>query len=192
MRRIVLWALSTLSTLVLLFSYHTSTSSASTAAGTVVAAGANGVGSAAGTTTSGGTTSGGTTTGGSTSGGTTTGGSTSGGTTTGGSTSGGTTSGGTTAGSASAATYTGTAVLTRFGNVQVQITVTSGKLSAVTVLQVPNSNGKDQQINSRAVPILNREAIAAQSSAIDMVSGATYTSQGYITSLQSALDQAGI
>lgn len=182
MRRIVLWALSTLSTLVLLFSYHTSTSSTSTAAGTVVAAGANGVGSAAGTTTSGGTTSGGTTSGGITSGGTTTGGTTSGGTT----------SGGTTAGSAGAATYTGTAVLTRFGNVQVQITVTSGKLSAVTVLQVPNSNGKDQQINSRAVPILNREAIAAQSSAIDMVSGATYTSQGYITSLQSALDQAGI
>ena len=87
---------------------------------------------------------------------------------------------------------TGEAVSTRYGDVQVQITVAAGKVTAATVTQVPWSDHKDQQINSRAVPVLNDEAVSAQSSSIDMVSGATFTSEGYIQSLQSALDQAGL
>ena len=81
-------------------------------------------------------------------------------------------------------------ISTRYGNVQVQITVADGKVTAAKVLQVPWSDRKDQQINSRAVPTLNSEAVASQSSSIDMVSGATYTSEGYIQSLQSAIDKA--
>ena len=58
------------------------------------------------------------------------------------------------------------------------------------VLQVPWNNQKDQQINARAVPTLNSEAVKAQSADIDMVSGATYTSEAYLQSLQSAIDRA--
>ena len=82
--------------------------------------------------------------------------------------------------------------MTKFGNVQVQITVENGRITASEVIQVPWSDRKDQQINSRAVPILNSEAVAAQSSDIDMVSGATYTSQAYAQSLQAALDAAHV
>ena len=91
-----------------------------------------------------------------------------------------------------AKTYTGDAVSTRFGDVQVRITVKNGKVTKASVTQVPWSNGRDQEINSSAVPILNAEAVDAQSANIDMVSGATYTSQGYIGSLQSAIDQANL
>jgi uncharacterized protein with FMN-binding domain len=75
--------------------------------------------------------------------------------------------------------------------VQVQITLTGGRLTAVDVLQVPGDNPKDQQINDYAVPVLTQEALTARSASIDSVSGATYTSEGYITSLQSALDKSG-
>jgi len=81
-------------------------------------------------------------------------------------------------------------VSTRYGNVQVQITVAGGKITHSVVLQVPWNNPKDQQINSRAVPVLNAEAVDAQSAQIDMVSGATYTSEAYLQSLQSAIDKA--
>jgi uncharacterized protein with FMN-binding domain len=81
-------------------------------------------------------------------------------------------------------------VSTRYGNVQVQITVEDGKVTKSIVLQVPWNDRKDQEINSRAVPTLNAETVQAQSADIDMVSGATYTSKGYIESLQAALDQA--
>jgi len=74
--------------------------------------------------------------------------------------------------------------------VQVQITVEDGKVTKSIVLQVPWNDRKDQEINSRAVPTLNAETVQAQSADIDMVSGATYTSKGYIESLQAALDQA--
>ncbi len=87
-------------------------------------------------------------------------------------------------------TYSGDAVSTRYGNVQVQITVSGGVITDVQVPQYPNNDRKDQQINSRALPILISETTSAQSASISMVSGATYTSQGYIGSLQSALDQA--
>jgi uncharacterized protein with FMN-binding domain len=87
---------------------------------------------------------------------------------------------------------TGTAADTRWGPVQVEITVAGGAITNVSVVEYPDSNGKDQEINARALPILIQETLKAQSADIDMVSGATYTSDGYLTSLQSALDQAGL
>jgi uncharacterized protein with FMN-binding domain len=79
---------------------------------------------------------------------------------------------------------------TRWGPVQVQITVTNGKITAAQALVYPQENGRDQEINAYAVPQLNTEAVKAQSGNIDAVSGATVTSDGYIQSLQSAVDQA--
>jgi uncharacterized protein with FMN-binding domain len=104
------------------------------------------------------------------------------------------TSGSGTSGSGTAAgqTVTGSVAQTRWGPVQVQLTVSGGKVTAVDVLQYPNGNGRDREINSYALPVLVQETISAQSANIDMVSGATVTSDGYLTSLQSALDQAGI
>lgn len=58
------------------------------------------------------------------------------------------------------------------------------------VVDYPDGNGRDRQINQNAIPQLVSETVRAQSAQIDMVSGATYTSRGYVTSLQSALDQA--
>jgi uncharacterized protein with FMN-binding domain len=95
-------------------------------------------------------------------------------------------------GSGSAATsVTGDAVDTRFGPVQVRITVANGRMTAVQAIVYPQENSRDQEINSYAIPRLNAEAAQAGNASIDMVSGATYTSQGYIGSLQSALDQVG-
>ncbi|MDQ1633043.1 MAG: hypothetical protein QOG60_1691 [Frankiaceae bacterium] len=87
-------------------------------------------------------------------------------------------------------TLTGSSVDTRWGPVQVRITVTNGKITAANAIDYPNSNGHDQEINSTAIPTLNSEAVSAGNAQIDQVSGATYTSEGYIASLQSALDQA--
>ncbi len=87
-------------------------------------------------------------------------------------------------------TYTGAAASTRFGPVQVAITVQGGEITAVDVPQYPASNSRDRQINERALPVLASETISAQSAQIDMVSGATYTSRGYLQSLQSAIDEA--
>jgi uncharacterized protein with FMN-binding domain len=89
-------------------------------------------------------------------------------------------------------TYTGEAADTEWGPVQVQITVTNGKITAAQTTQVPDNNRRDQEINSYAVPILNQEALQAQSAKIDAISGATVTSDGYIQSLQSAIDQANL
>jgi len=86
----------------------------------------------------------------------------------------------------------GTTASTRWGPVQVQLTVAGKKITAVDVVQYPNGNGRDQEINSYAIPTLVQETLSAQSANIDMVSGATVTSDGYLTSLQSALDKAGI
>jgi uncharacterized protein with FMN-binding domain len=143
MRRIALWFLATLSTVVLLFGYRTSTSSAmpttaSVAAPAAAPAPVAGAPAAAGTT------------------------------------------------------VTGTTASTRWGPVQVQITVAGGKVTAVDVVQYPDGNGKDREINSYAIPTLVQETLSAQNANIDMVSGATVTSDGYLTSLQSALDKAGI
>lgn len=153
-RRIVVAGMSTLTVLVLLFGYHTSTEGATataTVAASAAVAGTSG-GSATGTTAGSGVTS----------------------------------------GSGASATFTGTAADTRYGPVQVEITVAGGTVTAVDVVEYPTGNGKDQEINARAVPTLVQETLAAQSADVDMVSGATYTSHGYLTSLQSALDQAGL
>ncbi|MEE1803519.1 MULTISPECIES: FMN-binding protein [unclassified Streptomyces] len=89
-------------------------------------------------------------------------------------------------------TYTGDAVSTPYGTVQVSATVRNGRLTAVKVLRVPSGDGRSQQLAGYAVPQLTQEALGAHSAHIDAVSGASYTSQGYIQSLQSALDQAGV
>ncbi|MFE2420175.1 FMN-binding protein [Streptomyces hokutonensis] len=89
-------------------------------------------------------------------------------------------------------TVTGDTVQTRWGPVQVKITVKNGKITDVTAVQYPSDNPRDQEINSYALPQLKSEALAAQSAKIDTVSGATYTSDGYRQSLQSALDSAGL
>ncbi|MET3984492.1 FMN-binding protein [Streptomyces sp. PvR034] len=86
--------------------------------------------------------------------------------------------------------FTGEPIDTRYGTVQVAVTVSQGRITSITVLQAPDRGGRDQQISSYALPRLTQEAIGAQSARIDAVSGASYTSQGYIESLQSALDQA--
>jgi uncharacterized protein with FMN-binding domain len=93
---------------------------------------------------------------------------------------------------ASSRTVSGPVVQTRWGPVQVEVTVKNGKLSDVSVPQYPNGNPRDQQINAYALPVLVQETLAAQSADIDMVSGATVTSGGYLQSLQGALDQAGL
>jgi uncharacterized protein with FMN-binding domain len=149
-RRIALWGLTTVSTVVLLFSYRTSTSSTMPAA-----AGTPTTATTAGTSTS-------------------------------------TTAAAAKPTSTYSGTVTGTAADTRWGPVQVRVTLASGKITAVDVVQEPDSNGRDQEINADAVPQLVSETLQAQSTQIDMVSGATYTSEGYTQSLQSALDQAGV
>lgn len=87
-------------------------------------------------------------------------------------------------------TLTGSSVDTRWGPVQVRITLTNGRITAANAIVYPQNNGRDQEINSTAIPTLNAEAVSTGSAQIDMVSGATYTSEGYLSSLQSALDQA--
>ena len=90
------------------------------------------------------------------------------------------------------ASYTGTAVRTRYGIVQVKVAVAGSKITNVSFVQLTAFDGRSEQINSNAAPILLQETLSAQSAKIDTVSGATYTSNGYEQSLQSALDQAGI
>lgn len=89
-------------------------------------------------------------------------------------------------------TEAGAAEDTRYGPVQVQITVVGTEITAVTALQLPQDDGRSVQISSVAGPMLASEAVAAQSAHIDTVSGATYTSDGYAASLQSAIDKAGL
>lgn len=138
MRRIVLWASSTVAALVLLLGYHTSTSGVAAPAQQPIGSGTPGTAGTSGTT------------------------------------------------------VTGDTVHTRWGPVQVQVTTDNGTITSVQVVQYPSENGRDLEINNRALPILVDETLAAQSAEIDMVSGATVTSVGYVDSLQSALDQAGL
>jgi uncharacterized protein with FMN-binding domain len=84
----------------------------------------------------------------------------------------------------------GSVAQTRWGPVQVQVHVSNNKITDVTTLQVPDGNRRDKEINSYAVPRLRAEVLAAQSAHIDTVSGATVTSDGYMESLQAALDAA--
>lgn len=156
MRRIVIWLASTITILVLLFGYHTSTNKTSSASAV----------STSPTTSSGSKPS---------------------------SSPSGTTSSGSNGGSSSKiTTYAGSVAQTRWGPVQVEITVQGAKITKVTILQQPSGNSRDAEINSRALPILINESLSAQNANIDMVSGATVTSGGYLQSLQAALDEAGI
>jgi uncharacterized protein with FMN-binding domain len=158
-KRIVLWVMSTLTALILLFGYHTSTSSQAAAGGKSSAVapvqGSSGTGSTGTPSDS-------------------------------------TASGSATSTSAASTTVTGDEASTRWGPVQVELTVADGTITDVSVVQYPDNNGKDQQINARALPVLIQETLDAQNDSIDMVSGATVTSEGYLESLQSALDKAGM
>lgn len=150
MRRIVFAVLSTITSLVLLFSYHTSTGSSGAAASSVAksATSPTATGTASSTPSS------------------------------------------SSSARSSSATFTGASADTRWGVVQVRITVQGGKITASEAVQYPQENGKDAEINGYALPILSQEAVQQQSASIDTVSGATVTSGGYVESLQSAIDRA--
>ncbi len=160
MRRIVMWFLSTLTVVVLLFGYHTSTSGPTSAGSAVVSSG-DGFSGSLGRTTSGTNPSSSDPTSGS-------------------------------SGSSSSSTVTGDTAQTRWGPVQVAVTVAGGAITAVDVPVYPDNNPRDQEINAYALPRLIQETLDAQGASIDMVSGATVTSDGYLRSLQSALDRAGL
>ncbi|CUR57153.1 conserved exported hypothetical protein [metagenome] len=158
MTRIALWLLSTLSVLVLLFGYDTSTAGVQTAnPSTSIISGGSSTSSASHAADSGSTST-----------------------------------ENTTGKAAASSTVTGDTVSTQWGPVQVELAITSGSITNVSVLQYPQGNGKDAEINGYALPVLIQETLDAQSASIDMVSGATVTSVGYLQSLQSALDQAGL
>jgi|SRR5579884_2525208 len=164
MRRIVSWLLATIGGLVLLFSYHTSTMGPAgpTKANGLVALPAGSVATPAATAPAS-------------------------------STGNDSPAAGTPAAGAPPATggdtvVNGPSVPTRRGPVQVQIKVQNGRLTDVVAVVLPDSNYRDERINAYAVPILRQEALDAQSSNIDSVSGATVTSDGYVASLQAALD----
>jgi uncharacterized protein with FMN-binding domain len=166
MRRITLWLFSTVAAVVLLFSYRTSTGGGAAPAVAAVAP-ATTPSSGSGTD---GTPSAGATASPSASP---------------------SASAGTGSGKA-AKTYTGSTAGTRWGDVQVTITVTDGRITDVQVPVYPNGNGRDQEINAYALPTLKQETLQAQNASIQTVSGATVTSDGYLQSLQSALDAAGL
>jgi uncharacterized protein with FMN-binding domain len=86
-------------------------------------------------------------------------------------------------------TVTGPAVQTPFGSVQVRVSSHGRRITSVTAVRLPNDTGYSQLLSQTAGPQLRREALTAQSAHIDAVSGATYTSDSYAQSLQSALDQ---
>ena len=180
MRRVVVGAMGTLSGLVLLFSYHTSLggttlASGTTSGGTTTGAGSDGTTSTPTPTESSGSSS--------SSGSSAAAPSTS--------SSSSSSSGSTSAGSSgSSGTYTGQSVDTRWGPVQVRITVENGKITAAQAVVYPQENPRDQEINAYALPALHDEVLAAQSAQVDAISGATVTSDGYLASLQSALDAA--
>jgi uncharacterized protein with FMN-binding domain len=155
MRRISFAIMSSLSGLVMLFSYHTSTNSQAAVVATTTSGGSSSSGSSATSGTS-------------------------------------STPSASTSSSSSGGTYTGDAVSTQWGTVQVKITIVNGKITKSEAIQYPSENPKDQQINAYAVPQLNSEVVSKQSGSIDAVSGATVTSNGYIQSLQSAIAHANL
>ena len=87
-------------------------------------------------------------------------------------------------------TYTGSEADAYYGLVQVQATIQSGKITGVNFLEYPNHRRTSQQINDQVMPWLQQEAIQAQSAQVDLISGATLTSQAFTVSLQAALNAA--
>jgi uncharacterized protein with FMN-binding domain len=164
-RRIVLWFASTVSVLVLLFGYHTSTSGVTGATSQTAIVGKSNTGSSGGGASK---------------------------ASAGPSGSGGSGSRSTAKSAKGTKTVTGAVASTQWGPVQVQLTITGKSITKVAVVQYPNGNSLDAEINSQALPVLMQETTRAQNANIDMVSGATVTSTGYLQSLQSALDQAGL
>ena len=181
MRRVALAIAGTVAGLVVLLTFksHTGTSAVSAAP-----AGAAGPGGTAGTSSRAGTTNG--------AGGTAPSGTASGTGGGGSAPSGGSASPGTAPGQGDAAgarIITGNVANTIYGPVQIQAAVKAGKIIKVTILQQPSTTAHDLQIGAFAFPQLEAETLSAQSDKIDMVSGATYTSGGYLQSLQSAIDR---
>jgi uncharacterized protein with FMN-binding domain len=162
MRKITMWFVATVAIVVLLFSYRTSTSGA---VGTPPAA----VGGDAPGIVSGGTPAP---------------------VPSGGSNSSASNSGDSNSSDSNSVVVNGSVTQTRWGPVQVQVRISAGKITDVTTLRTPDGNRRDIEINDYAVPQLRAEVLAAQSADIDAVSGATVTSEGYINSLQAALDSA--
>ena len=169
MRKIVVALMGTVSGLIMLFSYHTSLGGGGTVALAPIGTGTSTTTGSSGATTDGSGSGSSSSTG-----------------------SGGSSSSGSGSSGSGVATVTGDTAQTQWGPVQVQITVSSGTITDVTAVQYPSGNGRDQEINSYALPVLAQEAVAAQSANIDHVSGATVTSDGYVQSLQSALDKANL
>ncbi len=97
----------------------------------------------------------------------------------------------TTAAAGTDGTFVGDAVQTRFGPMQVQVVIAGGAITDVQTLQFPSNDRKSVEINEQAIPILLAEVLDIQSADITNISRATYTSQSYKQSLQSALDAAG-
>jgi uncharacterized protein with FMN-binding domain len=91
---------------------------------------------------------------------------------------------------AAARRVTGSVIMTAYGPVQVRIKVRGSRILSIDNLALPFDRNRSQEISSIAGPLLRTEALRAQSARIDVVSGATYTSDGYAQSLQSALDRA--
>jgi uncharacterized protein with FMN-binding domain len=97
----------------------------------------------------------------------------------------------TAAAGAGAKTVTGKDILTRFGDVQVAITLTGKRITEVKAVTLPSDRPRSQLISEQAGPLLRSEVLAAQSARINLVSGATYTSDAWAASVQSAIDRAG-
>lgn len=92
---------------------------------------------------------------------------------------------------AAAVTIVGSEVQTRYGPLQLSVTFEGSDITAVEALEAPSFHGESVQINAYAIPVLNAEAVAADSARIDAVSGATITTRAYLESLQAAIDQRG-
>lgn len=86
--------------------------------------------------------------------------------------------------------YTGQDILTQFGDVQVKVTISGGKIADVQALQLPFDRQRSEEISQYAAPQLHDEVLQAQSAQIDLLGGATFTSDAYAQSVQSALNQA--
>ncbi len=93
---------------------------------------------------------------------------------------------------AKSGTFVGATESTPFGDVQVEIVVTAGKITDVKALKLTDQGGRSVQISAYSTPILRSEVLKSQSANVDSVSGATYTSDGYLSSAQSAIDKAKI
>lgn len=87
-------------------------------------------------------------------------------------------------------TFKGSSSSTPYGDVQIAIVVSDGKITDVKYLSYPSDDRHSEMLSTQALPILKSETLSAQSSNIDGVSGASYTSQGYVESLQAAIDAA--